>query len=109
MSYISDDTQENLIDREERRLSRKVLFMTFSLVVTGAASVAIFKYQTKRQDLPKMSISLQTFFVLISLYINFLIFFIKITIRPTRLSEHFRKYRNLSMANGKDYIFAKFL
>lgn len=93
------------MDKANQGYSKRIIFLTIGLILTGAASTIIFKYQTKIQGLPKTAISLQTFFVIFSQFINLIIFFIKITLTDWRLTKHFRKYRNRSLSNGRKYQF----
>jgi drug/metabolite transporter (DMT)-like permease len=105
MSQLSDTDIQNAFNRARTSYSKKIIGMTIGMVVTGCASTTLFKYQTRRQGLPANSISLQTFFVFISQFLNLILFFIKITLNPERLSKHFLKYRNRSYSNGRQYEF----
>lgn len=106
MSQLSDTDIQNAFNIARTSYSKKIIGMTVGMVITGCASTTLFKYQTRRQGLPPDSISLQTFFLFISQFLNLILFFIKITLNPERLSKHFLKYRNRSYSNGRQYEFA---
>lgn len=106
MSFLSNPTDLHIIEKAKQGYSKTVIMLTVGLIISGVATVSLFKYQTQRQGLPKSSISLQTFFVFVSQFLNLIIFFVKITWNDWRLAKHFRKYRNRSFANGRKYEFA---
>lgn len=105
MSQFSDQESGTVFEQVRQSYSKRIVLMTVGMIITGCASTTLFKYQTKRQGLQSNSISLQTFFVIISQFCNLIFFFVKITLSEWRLAKHFKKYRNLTYSNGKLYEF----